>query len=211
MSYLDVLHVGLPVLDFPAVIAGEKEVFIVGPYHGTDGGIVGLRGGILAGLLGRGSFPSNSDGGQRTRRETTDWRTEKGGRREPKDRWPFEPLLPSKTSTAGEKGKHRPWRRVARDTAEANGRRRTARRRCSVAPTPPVLSQPPSLLRHLKMRRHGEEGGHLDNRLKVEAGAVPERELPAVGASHEAAAVRHPQDHVDGAAHLWEDTAGGGG
>lgn len=42
LEHLDVVHVGLPILDEAAVVARHHPVVVVRPNHGPDGNVVGL-------------------------------------------------------------------------------------------------------------------------------------------------------------------------
>ena len=43
LEHLDVVHVGLPVLDVAAVVGRQHPHVVVGPGHGTHWAVVGLR------------------------------------------------------------------------------------------------------------------------------------------------------------------------
>ena len=45
LEHLDVVHVGLPVLDVAAVVSSQHPHVVVGPGHGAHRAVVGLRGG----------------------------------------------------------------------------------------------------------------------------------------------------------------------
>lgn len=44
LEHLDVVHVGLPVLDVAAVVSRQHPHVIVRPGHGPHGAVMGLRG-----------------------------------------------------------------------------------------------------------------------------------------------------------------------
>lgn len=46
LEHFDVVHVGLPVLDVAAVVAGDHPLVVAGPHHGAYRRVVGLQDGL---------------------------------------------------------------------------------------------------------------------------------------------------------------------